>query len=156
MQLVELSPSFQQGKILNLAKYLITALEQDYLAPVSSQVFLSPQKKLEPASVIPQDTKKSTNETRAMKKAYSIYLTSLYNAALNSLSEDEKSDLYEQFAIHIKSKGSDFLQDLFHKKRFQSKFVEMEFRQFIQIEFPHLLPTVADYEEFTQKLWSAE
>lgn len=145
MQLIELSPSYQKGKINNLAKYLLTALKQDYQLPVKPII---PEKN---SCVKKSTTKEQYNNEELIKKAYSDYIAAVYNSALASLNEEEKDSVYNNFSLYLKNKGSDFLQNLYHKKSFQSKFVQMEFRQFIQAEFPHIVPVIAKYEEFIQK-----
>lgn len=143
IQLIELSSSFQQGKIINLTSYLLTALKQNY----------QPSTKLintEKNCSVKQPKTKKTNEEN-LKKAYSEHISAIYDAALAKLNEEEKNLLYSQFSQYLKNKGSDFLQNAYHNKYFQSKFVQMEFRQFIQAEFPHILPAISNYEEFLQK-----
>jgi plasmid replication initiation protein len=148
IQLIELSPSYQQGKINNLAKYLLTALKQDYQPAVKPVVAV---KNNSPKKLTENENKKSDNNEDFIKKAYAGYLANVYNSALASLDEEEKKLVYSNFSFYLKNKGSDFLQNLYSKKSFQSKFVQMEFRQFIQTEFPHILPTILEYEDFLHK-----
>lgn len=87
--LIQASPSFQAGKINNLAKYLLSALEEDYQAIKSSAA---------PARHLPAlEFNGHAKIINHIKKRYTAYRNQQIDLTIDSLPEDKKQLLQQNF-----------------------------------------------------------
>lgn len=145
IRLIENSPSFQQGKIINLANYFLTALAEDFQAPKAVK---SIGDKTTSAKVDKPSPTVHIQLPGKHEKAYANYLSNIYHSALASITLAEKQTILTNFANHISAKDSDFIKQLYRKSGLKNKFVEMEFRQYLQTNFPEIAPKTQTWEEF--------
>lgn len=144
IKIIEASPSFKAGKILNLANYLLTALAENYQKPVMSTVAKS--------SATKKNSKDAITPIYNEQKHYSAFVTTYYQNVIAEMSAEQKTQIETNFTNYLAAKGSDFLLQLYRKDGLTSKFVAMEFRQFLRLQFPEKFIQLPTLEEYTQQM----
>lgn len=92
IQLIESSNSYQQGKIKNLAKYLLSAITEDY-QPIKSSI---KEAKINLGNKELEDNERKRIVER-IKSKYAKYKEQLIDAALNKLENTEKEKFMDRF-----------------------------------------------------------
>jgi plasmid replication initiation protein len=93
--LIENSKNFHQGKIKNLSAYFLSALKNDYQAGKSGQERVV-EKKIEESQTQLKLSQEKANLKYA-KAEYAAYREKIIDAALSSLSEEEKNNFLQRF-----------------------------------------------------------
>jgi plasmid replication initiation protein len=96
--LIEASKNYQQGKVQNLAAYLMSSLKNNYLPAKKSHDSQIEKKK--------EDTRRHLNLreikrlTREVEEAYTTYREELIDSAILLLQDAEKTDFMQKFREH--------------------------------------------------------
>ncbi|MEO8402625.1 MAG: RepB family plasmid replication initiator protein [Gammaproteobacteria bacterium] len=149
--IIEASPTFQAGKINNLAKYLLSAIEDDY-QPVKSMISKVNSKRLEP-----NEHSKVINQ---IKKRYAAYRDQLIDLAFEKLSAQEKEKLMGAF-FEKNSESINTVIKLQRKKYSRDNITESPqikslLRSFVVQVMPHKELQIQPIEKFIEQLTEVE
>lgn len=131
--LIESSASFVKGKIGNLARYLLSALKDDYQPVKSSQ---SVQKKM-------RDTKKDLNldQIEAYRRYQDKEILKLFEAQTAKM----KKLLLEEFVKHL---GKSMYRDIYLRDGLKNVLIQDQLCLFLRQKRPKFLNSVKSYEAF--------
>lgn len=142
MALIECSPSYQEGKIKHLAKYLEKALLENYQAPKSSKGNLEKLKvKRE------QEAQERALHEKNMH-CYLAYQTINLPVVLESLPDKEKLKISKKFD---RSVGKTIYASVYAKDGLSNPLVRDRFGDFIRAHYPGLLASLLSFEEFCKR-----
>lgn len=144
LEMIEMSGSYRTGKIINLARYLIHALADDYRLPHSSQ-----QKIQQRAQQQMEDKKQQQivdKKQQQLKKGYQEYRQCFLSTTLSSLSETHQKTIQIAFMQHIDR--VDILKRLFQKEGFNHTMVAMEYRKFVRQNYAELFIEQLSFTNF--------
>ncbi len=146
--LIESSSSYNNGKIINLGKYLLNALQDDYKQPKSS----SQKKQKESIAVELELLRKKHSNIKELneKKLYQTYVDEYLKTQLESLPENSKQILMENFNKHIRN--LEIINKLYIKEGLQNKIIFIEFKNFVKQQFPEILMSVLSFEDFVSNM----
>lgn len=142
MAIVESSSSFQSGKIINLSKYLQSALKQDYQAPKSSREYV--------ASI--QENKKRKNELEEAnvekRVKYRAYQNRFILDALANITENKKSELMKGFDRFI---AMGVYYNVFLKSGLENPLVADRFCDYVRVHKTELLGGITAFEDYCKE-----
>lgn len=145
IELIEASSSYTSGKIINLGKYLLHALQDNYQIPRTST-----EKKHGKATVFKLNQQKhAEDEEFVVKKTYQAYVDSYLTKQLATLPETSKQRVLDAFASHIEN--LEIVKKLFQKEGLKNKIIFIEFKNFIRQNHPELLEDVMTMEDFLKR-----
>ena len=147
--IIESSPNFQQGKVVNLAAYLMSALKNDYQSPKIATRLTTQRKPI-------VDLKKQKRIIDKIKAEYISYREQMIDAALDSLPADEKQFFLETFNLFAEKHIATVLK--LQRNRYNkdtvlhSPQIRALLRQFALQELPELQRNVITLEQFADSL----
>lgn len=147
VSLIEATQSFQHGKIVNLGKYLLQALQDNYQKPKASSELVRVKRVEEVKDLY--NKKQSEEKTNALKKAYSEYVNKYINSKINTLPISKRHQLISAFEEHLKN--IDILNRRYKKDGLNNKIIFMEFKSFIQKNFSFLMDALLPFNDFMNK-----
>lgn len=143
IELIEDTPSFKAGKINNLAKYLESALLNDFKKSVSSQQVMDMEKLAE------QQRKTEQEQTRKKKQdllpIYQSYLSNEVSKLYVELAEEIKLKLKAEFRAYL---AKTIYLALFDKAGLNNPIIQDELYSFIKLNYPGLLKNIQTFDEF--------
>jgi hypothetical protein len=131
IELIEDSNNYKQGKINNLAAYLLKALKEDYQPPKASAHKLKSKQQVEYEAELAE---------KRLSREYNNYKINILNTALDQLNEDVLIGLKEEFYKKYNCRP----------KQSEAGYSPM-FRNFIRESYPELVPACMSFEEFTSQ-----
>lgn len=146
ISIIESSPSFLQGKITNLGKYLLDALEKNYQPPKSSKRRVEQESQLKQLDAQKNQALQKKREELVIK--YERFVHKSILDVYEQLEGDKKNEVDEKFKQYLGSGG--FLE-LFCKERFANLIVSDQFCVFFKNSFPGLCMSIISYEEFIER-----
>ncbi|MBI4242502.1 MAG: RepB family plasmid replication initiator protein [Planctomycetes bacterium] len=146
IRLVEESQTYQAGKIFNLAKYLLSALKENYQSPKSSAELVELKRKKSFEQQMQQKTREQKEEE--LKQAYSDCVKKRVDTFLSDLNPDQKMELLEKFRENLKERNDVFVLSRLEKRGLVDKIVESLFTNFIKNEHPELLSGMKQFNDF--------
>ena len=146
--LIETSNTFQEGKIINLGKYLLHALEDDYQKPQASANKKSQEKLREIEEELQQ--KQDAQKQQLLKKAYSAYTDDHLKLQIESLTLENKKQVMEAFEAQIKE--MDIINKRYQKEGLNNKIIFMEFKSFVKQIYPELFQSALSIEAFDRNI----
>lgn len=162
MRLIETSKNYQQGKVSNLAGYLLSALKKDYQPAKASidQPYASQQQK----NLQSEKEERMKKEIEAIEKAYGSYRAEVIDKAIEALPDFEKTNFLLRFKQHAAQPIATILQLQRQKYTaetiFQSPAIKAHLRQFALQELGSLANRLLSFDKFiaelpeaTQKNW---
>lgn len=143
--IVESSASFVKGKINNVAKYLLSALEDDYQPTKSSKELLQPKKsentKAEKENtLVKQDERKRIEYRRYQEKQ----IIELFNKQSNAI----KKKMLKEFEQHL---GKSLYLDIYLRDGLANVLVLDQLREFIRVTKPALLENILSFVDFCKQ-----
>lgn len=139
INIIEGSKAFKEGKISNLAKYLLSALENDFQAPKNSQDQIRGQR----AKV--EHNEEAMRQRQAKIGEYRKYQDKSFLALFDELSEKEKKPVITVFEEHIKSS---IYADLFAKEGLSNVLVVDNFCNFIRSSKPEWAQNMLSFDDY--------
>lgn len=91
MEMIETSANYLQGRVQNLAAYLLSALKNNYQSPKSSSTKILERRQ---AAV---ETKNQQRIADQVKEEYTMYREKIIDAAIANLSSGDKKFFYDNF-----------------------------------------------------------
>lgn len=154
MGVIELSHNFQQGKVNNLAAYLLSALKHDYQVPKTSQMKLAEQRV--DTIQLESDIKKWQIMTKKIRKAYLFYREQIIDQFVQQLD----SVHYSHFMQDFRDFSADTLQTILKLQRnkynhdtvMQAPQIKAMLRQFALKMLPDLPENIISIEQFIEDL----
>lgn len=144
INLIESSVTFQAGKIQHLAKYLLSALKDDY-----QTVKFNKDKRNATVTDRNKENQSKISETIVLKNKYRSYKLQTYINYINQQSDQQQKIIYEIFAEHIKPQVELF--NIYKKKGLSSAFVMVEFLAFIEHQYPHMTNECISFEKYASQ-----
>jgi len=135
MKLIEESPSFKTGKIKNLAKYLFSALKEDYQSNKSSQYT---------CSQIFDDQEVKRHEQMKMQ-AYRRYQDKQLLHLFSEAAQNEKSDLLIQFETYL---GKGMYRDIYSREGMNNILIQDQLCLFLRQKMPMMMKRITSYDEW--------
>ncbi|HSW69866.1 MAG TPA: replication initiation protein [Gammaproteobacteria bacterium] len=154
MALIELSNNFQQGKVNNLAAYLLSALKNNYQTPKTSLLTLTEQKI--DAALHARDLQKLEMTIKKIRRAYFSYREQIIDQFIENLNSSEYSYFIEDF----RDFAADSIRTLLKLQRnkynqdtvMQAPQIKAMLRQFALKMLPDLEKNVISLEQFIEDL----
>lgn len=156
--MIENGKPFQEGKIQNLAAYLLSAIKNNYQVSKSAQLHLIDR----------QDTKAELElselkqQVEAIRLAYNHYRENKIHESINALHEGEKNEFMKQF-FHfakpfvvnvLKLQGNKYTRDtILESPQIKSLLRQFALRELDIIHFATLEEFVAQLEERKREAW---
>jgi plasmid replication initiation protein len=142
ISIVESSPSFVKGKINNVAKYLLSALEEDYQPAKSSKDRLRTKK----ADVVKPE-KLDTGKKRDERKLgdYRRYQDKQFVERFNKQSSAMKKKTLKEFEQHL---GKSLYLDIYLRDGLANVLVLDQLCEFIRLSKPKLIDDLLTFVEF--------
>jgi len=137
--LVESSPSFANGKITNLAKYLISALNEDYQPTKSSQniQIIRRNEKVEKNLQLKFDQNRGEEYRRFQNKEI-----------INIFNKKRKSEQKETLAEFEKKLGKGIYRDIYLRDGMSNVLIQDQFCQFVRQKRQDFLDLIPTYSQF--------
>jgi plasmid replication initiation protein len=126
MNVVESSPSFQTGKIKNLAQYLLSALKEDYQPPKSSRTPARGKNKQDALQQIDQIDQKRRKEDQRIV------------AILSDLSAEEKKEIFKKFERYLKG----MYRTIYERDGMSNFQIQNQWCLFVREKMPELLEEI--------------
>lgn len=148
--LIKESPSFQQGKINNLAKYLLTALKENYQAPKASKHNLKkakPTSKKQAAQVLDFNDS-TTRKEQELIELYNRYQNNKLMEVVHALPEDEKATLIKQFEIYLAKTVRGIYNDIYHRDGITHPLMVDHLATFIRRDRREMMNQLQTYDEW--------
>jgi hypothetical protein len=143
IQLIYASPSFLNGTIKNLAKYLLGALEKDYQAPKSSkEIVIKNNMKL-----YKEQEKKNLQERLVNQYDKYVRLQILEN--FDALEKEQKDTILEEFLNSNNVEPE--VVDLYQQRGFSNGYVTSKFASFVREQKTELLNNILSFEHYCSK-----
>jgi plasmid replication initiation protein len=141
ISLVETSPSFTQGKINNVAKYLLRALEEDYQPATSSKEMLGKKKAL------PKPDKQEKIRLYEDRKLadYRRYQDKLILDLFAKKSAAQKRKLLKEFE---QSLGKSLYRDIYQRDGLTNVLIQDQLCEYVKSHSVDLLESIPSYAEF--------
>ena len=130
---IESSSSYIQGKISNLAKYLMAALKDDY----------QPTKSSKTKQITKQESKKVQNRTEEYHRYQSKEIIKLFNKK----SKSEKNKITSEFEKHL---GKGIYRDIYLRDGLTNVLIQDQLCSFIRQKKPEFVSNVPTYDEFCE------
>lgn len=146
MAMIEASPNYSQGRVKNLAAYLLSALKNNYQTPKSSRT-----KTVERRQSVTDD-KKGQRLVDQIKADYASYRDTVVDAALDDLNPADKQFLLEQFRQDAEQAINTILK--LQRRKYTketimtSPQIKVLLRQFALQELPGLRSMLISIEQF--------
>ncbi|MCZ6914490.1 MAG: replication initiation protein [Rickettsia endosymbiont of Ixodes persulcatus] len=142
MNLIESSPSYQNGKIKHLAKYLEKALLEDYQPPKSSRehienLHLKQKEKAEARQRYGQTVQ--LYHSYQMKKLWCIY---------SEIPEKRRKAIVNAFTKHV---STTLYHTIFMKEGLDNPIVRDRFVEFLNSSYPDLKNSLLSFENFCKQ-----
>lgn len=144
MMIVLTSHNYQQGKVLNLAAYFISALKNNYQSIKTSQQLITEKQ---------QDQNKNNQKFKQQKEAYAVYREKKIDDIFNTLSIEQQQKFLQQFQQHFYEPIQTVLR--VQRKKYtlstvlDSPQIKGLFRQFALQELPDMQRELLSFEEFS-------
>lgn len=152
LDLIEASKNYQQGKIHNLAGYVISALKNNYQPGRTSATTVA-EKSMHNYKLQLQ-TKEIQRLADEVRDAYQIYREQVIDRELLALNENEKDQFMEHFHRHADEAITTILRLQRNKYTrttvLKSPQIKVLLRQFALQEFPYILEQMVPLEKFVQ------
>lgn len=142
ISIIESSNTFQQGKIINLAKYLTKALKEDYQPPKSSKIAANEMHRAKYAE------EKEKEKLAALRETYRCYQDSVIIEAYQQLSAHEHKALIAKFEVFIEPT---VYHDLYLKHGMDNIMVMDRLCDYVRREKLPLLDAAMSFEAFCQQ-----
>ncbi len=143
---IESSTSFVKGKINNVAKYLLSALEEDYQPTKSSKELLRPK------GTVSSQAEKPNNMTRKDEKTrieYRRYQEKQIIEQFNKQSTAVKKKILREFE---QSLGNSLYLDIYLRDGLANVLVLDQLREFIRVTIPELLADLLSFADFCSQI----
>ncbi len=124
--LIKASENFRSGKIRELAAYFIDALKRDYKPSKSSRRLLNEIRNQEETKVKAEKEKKFQLQKNAKEKRLAVI-----NNYLNSLSEEELSNVYKSFEENVITSANFYVRKIYKKSGVKNKSVQVLFDSYL-------------------------
>lgn len=136
------SSSFQQGKIINLARYLTKALKEDYQPAKSSRVAATEMHRAKYAE------EKERAKLAELREAYRRYQDGIMIQAFYELPSSERKIFIADFERFIEPT---VYHDLYLKRGIDDVMVMDRLCEYARRERPSLMQSVINFEEFCER-----
>lgn len=133
INLIESSNSFQQGKIKNLASYLLKALQEDFKVELSSKTMKQKQQKVKQKIHAEKVKQQSESEQAQLQKQHKI--RSQIDNWFSALVESNQKEIIDDFEAHLKKLKLKFLLNKYRQGGLENKLIKLEFYDFIKTNF---------------------
>jgi len=140
--IVESSPSFVKGKISNLAKYLLHALEGDYQSSRSSKALM----RMEKTEQLQHDKLKKVEEKNVA--GYRRYQHKQLLVMFNSQNELAKKRILKEFELNL---GKSLYLDIYLRDGLTNVLVLDQLSEFIKLKKPEFLKSLETFDDFCLK-----
>ncbi|MEI8055112.1 MAG: replication initiation protein [bacterium] len=127
---IESMPSFVDGKILNLAGFLIDALKKDYMILKSSRVLIE-EKRISKEKEI-QNAKRKEVEQDKIIREYEQYVDEQVSKFLNNIDHQNLNEIKAQFERYLLDTNNVSVLNKFKKSGFTNKIVRIFLRIFLE------------------------
>ncbi len=146
IEFVKTSENFKQGKIRDLAAYLVSALKLNYKSSNSSR-------QLSQQALLEKKQKKQEQDLQAKleekkREAHQKYISEQIDLALETISDSLRSEIEKSFHDHASSRSDPMLYKLYLRDGFESRVVKSMFRNFIKNNYPDIIPEIKPYDVF--------
>lgn len=139
--LIESSSSYVKGKINNIAKYLLTALEEDYQPTKSSRDL----QKIRKMPSLPEIKPQKLIQADRSRIAYRRYQEKQIMAEFNKQSSSAKKKLMKEFEQFL---GRSLYFDIYLRDGLANVLVMDQLCEFIRAAKPMLLKNILSYEDY--------
>ena len=156
IMLIEGSASFQSGKIKNLAKYLMTALKEDYQLPKTAKKQAiaggrTVTKKTESKADLLDFSDPKNKKTRELAEQYNRYVHSELIKITQSMLDSDRNKIIGEFEEHLTKSSRGIYNDLYFRDGLTNPLVQDQLVNFIRRQKPELVSLVLSYEHWQQQ-----
>jgi len=153
ISIIEASSSYQTGKINNLAKYLLTALKEDYQSPKvgkserhESEKSLSRRSKQ--TSNVLDFSDPGSKVTRELEEQYARFQHKELLAIFNRMSEKEIKIITAEFEKYLAKSSRGIYNDIYFRDGIEHPLIQDQLVAFIRRDKPEVVIQVATYDEW--------
>jgi len=139
IDLIEASPSFQNGKIANLTRYLESALGQDYQPAKSSAIHMTKVNRRK------KEQHNLEQEKGEKVEQYRHYQDKEIIKIYDELLEKQKQQVNKEFSDHVKG---NIYHDIFLKEGFKNILVADQFCNFVRSKKKNFLEGVKSFDDY--------
>ncbi|RUR06246.1 replication initiation protein [Legionella sp. km772] len=144
VEIITQSENFVAGKIRGLAGYLIEALKKDYKLSRSSKTVINERRKISEAK-----EKEKKEKLEEQSERYKQYVNKKINTYLEKLTENQKSDLNDDFEKFIKEQSS-ILKNWYKKHGLDHPATKASFHSFIKENRPNEIGHIISMEDYIE------
>lgn len=144
MILIEASPSYKEGKIVNLAKYLESALENDFQQPVSSKQSHAAKQTGVQGEI---ELQKIEKKRKLLREDYNRYVSREIICLYNQLEGQGRAELDGSFKRYLRSS---IHESLYYSQGLKAPVIQDEFSRFIKVNYPNLCASIISFDEYFQ------
>lgn len=148
-KIIEESNSYQQGKIRNLARYFLDAMEKDYQPACSSADVIQTKARKKAEMHLQQYNDKKRAEEQ--QNAYSDYQREFSDQVIENMGQSELKALQEEFINQIPDDTSNFLLKKFKKSGLNDSMVRGSFRAFLRENYGELFSQMKSFNAFCRE-----
>jgi plasmid replication initiation protein len=141
--LIENTSSFKAGKIDNLAKYLESALLNNFQKSMSSQQAIDMERREKQQQKIEQEH--AQKRTQDLLPIYRYYLNGEISKLYGELSDTARLNMNTEFRIYL---SKTVYLTLFDKTGLTNPIIQDELYHFIKVNHPELLKNIQTFDEF--------
>jgi plasmid replication initiation protein len=139
--IVETSTSFIQGKIINVAKYLLRAIADDFQPTKSSKELIKPIKTIEFTA------KKNKKEDDKKSVKYKRYQEKSILQMFDNQSLATKKKLLKEFDQHL---GKSLYHDIYKRDGLSNVLIKEQLGDFLRMRNPQWLASIQSLEDFCE------
>lgn len=147
---IEKTKSFVDGKISNLAGFLIDALKKDYKMARSSKSLIDEKNRNQDKQA--REIKLKESEQWDMQKNYDNYIDNCLKIFLDNAGVDKINDIKEQFERYLLNKNDRLTFSKYKKFCFENKIVRIFLRLFLNEKNMQDGPKFISIEEFRNNI----
>lgn len=141
--IVESSPSFIQGKIANLAKYLLSALAEDYQPSKSSQTKVKAVKATRERAV--KQTEERQTQSERTQVAYRRYQDKEILVLVNQLTAAAKKKIMKEFEKYL---GKSLYFDIYKRDGIANILIADQLCDFVRAKKTEWLVDISSFNDF--------
>lgn len=153
ISLIEASASFQGGKINNLAKYLLTALKEDYQAPKAGKDVVVERdkrsaKKSKNATNVVDFSDPESKAVRELENEYARYQQKELIAIIKRMDESDLANIRADFEKYLAKQSRGIYNNLYIRDGLNHPLIQDQLVAFVRRNKPDIVAMVVSYDDW--------
>ncbi len=153
INIIESSASFQTGKINNLAKYLLTALKEDYQAPKAGKEIViehekRPARKSRKKSNVLDFSDPESKAAHELENDYARYQHKALLAVVNDMTAIEKTKITADFEKYLTKSSRGIYNNLYFRDGLAHPLIQDQLVAYLRRNKPDIVAKVTSYDDW--------